>query len=242
VLEDFADLFPRERRVPQYERTLDQANVITPFGTLPSGVDWGQVPGDLLLQLVGGIQKAIGQGLVSNTPVVNPLGIIANLLGFDGLPGAASGVSPLSGTTSVAGLADNAVTAAAPSVAKVLSDNDVDTDSDTDTGATASVAVTSQSPAPSAKKASADTDIDTDTDADVVDKVPAKPDNASKAALKVTPSFDASVKDAADGLGSIVKDVSDNVQKTLNALSGADKPADEPSDSTTDKPSDDSAG
>lgn len=232
--------------VPQYDRTLDQANVITPFGTLPSGVDWGQVPGDLLLQLVGGVQQAISQGLVSNTPVVNPLGILANLLGINGLPGAASAVSPLSGITSLSGLSDNAVNAAAsaavpaavqsqaptPSVAKVLSDNDVDADADA--GATA--------PAPSAKKVSADTDVDTDTDADDVDKVPAKPDNASEAAPKVTPSFDASVKDAADGLGKLAKDVSDNVQKTLNALSGADKPAEKASDTTTDKPSDNSTG
>jgi hypothetical protein len=119
-----------------------------------------------------------------------------------------------------------------PSVAKVLSDNDVDADADA--GATA--------PAPSAKKVSADTDVDTDTDADDVDKVLAKPDNASEAAPKVTPSFDASVKDAADGLGKLAKDVSDNVQKTLNALSGADKPAEKASESGTDKPSDNSTG
>jgi len=234
--------------VPQYDRTLDQANVITPFGTLPSGVDWGQVPGDLFLQLAGGIQQAIGQGIVSSTPVVNPLGILANLLGLDGLPGAASAVSPLSGITDVAGLTNNAVNAAvpaavqrsAPSAVNVLADTDVDTD--TDAGATVPATVQSQSPAPSVKTASADTDVDTDTDADVVDEVPAKPDNASKGAPTVKPSFDASVKNAADGLGKIVKDVSDNVQKTLNALSGADKSAENPGDNAADNPSDDSTG
>lgn len=96
--------------VPVYDRTLDQGNVITPFGTLPSGVDWGRVPGDLLVQLAAGIQKAIGDGLVGSTPVVNPLGILANLLGLN-LPGA-TGTSPLSGLTTLPGLAGATSTAA----------------------------------------------------------------------------------------------------------------------------------
>ncbi|MEU0494134.1 hypothetical protein [Mycobacterium sp. NPDC006124] len=93
--------------VPVYERTLDQANVITPFGTLPSGVDWGQVPGDLFVQLIAGVQKAIAQGLVGS-PGVNPLAVLANLLGVKGLPGATNAVSPLSGVADVPSLAAGA--------------------------------------------------------------------------------------------------------------------------------------
>jgi hypothetical protein len=73
--------------VPEYDRTLDQANVITPFGTMPSNVDWGQVPGDLVRQLGAGIERAIADGLVSATPVANPLATIAHGLGLTGLPG-----------------------------------------------------------------------------------------------------------------------------------------------------------
>ena len=243
--------------VPQYDRTLDQANVITPFGTLPSGVDWGQLPGDLLLQLGAGVQQAIAQGLVSNTPVINPLAILANLLGINGLPGAASAVSPLSGLTALSGLTDNAVNATAsatvpaavqskslpPSAANPSVDKgDKDIETSTDAGAT--VPAVAKVSAPSAANVSAD---DTDIDADVVDKTPAKPDKPS-AATSVKTGVDASIKDAADGLGRIVKDVQDSVQKTVNAVSGAAKPADKPSDnaadkpSSTDKPSDNSAG
>jgi hypothetical protein len=73
--------------VPQYDRTFDQADVITPFGTMPSNVDWGQVPGDIVRQLGAGIEQAIRDGLVSATPVVNPLATIAHGLGITGLPG-----------------------------------------------------------------------------------------------------------------------------------------------------------
>jgi hypothetical protein len=54
----------------------------------------------------------------------------------------------------------------------------------------------------------------------------------------------ASIKEAADGLGKFVNDVGDTVQNTVNALSGANKPSanstDTPSDSSTDNPSDNS--
>ncbi|MET0898094.1 MAG: PE-PPE domain-containing protein [Mycobacterium sp.] len=68
-----------------YERTLDQADVLTPFGTLPSTVDWGRVPGDVVAALLDGIGQAVAQGIVSPTPVDNPLrdivGIIESLTG-----------------------------------------------------------------------------------------------------------------------------------------------------------------
>src|SRR4029078_8377989 len=55
--------------VPQYDRTFDQSDVVTTFGTLPSGVDWRQVPGDLAVALRAGIQRSIAEGVVSDTPV-----------------------------------------------------------------------------------------------------------------------------------------------------------------------------
>lgn len=224
--------------IPQYDRTLDQANVITPFGTLPSGVDWGQLPGDLLLQLGAGVQQAITQGLVSNTPVINPLGILANLLGIN-LPGSANAVSPLSGLTDLSTLTGSAVNAAAgaavPPAAQARSlapsaaspsadkgDKDIDAKADADAAALAKSSV----------KAPED-----DTDAiPVVDKTPAKPDKPSTA-TSVKTGVDASIKDAVDGFGKVVKDVQDSVQKTVNAVTGADKPANEPGDNTADKPS-----
>ena len=203
--------------VPVYDRTLDQADVITPFGTLPSGVDWVQVPGDLLLQLAAGIQTAIGQGIVSDTPVVNPLAIIASLLGLNGLPGATSTASPLTGITDLTGLAGGALTAAA-------------------SGAT-TPAVPAQSPAPSASKVLVDKD--TDTAATNVTSKPDDPINAATkntraAAKKAQARTAASVKKATDRLDKIakdgqkqiqkaVKDAQDNVQKTVKKVSGADK-------------------
>ncbi|MFV1357628.1 AAA family ATPase [Mycolicibacterium fortuitum] len=64
-----------------YERSLDEADVPTAFGTLPADVDWEQVPGHLVNNLVTGIQKAISDGLVSQTPVSNPIKTLLGLLG-----------------------------------------------------------------------------------------------------------------------------------------------------------------
>ncbi len=64
-----------------YDRTLDEADIPTAFGTLPADVDWGQVPGHLVNNLVTGIQKAIDDGLVSQTPVSNPIKTLLSLLG-----------------------------------------------------------------------------------------------------------------------------------------------------------------
>ncbi|OBJ94550.1 AAA family ATPase [Mycolicibacterium fortuitum] len=64
-----------------YERSLDEADVPTAFGTLPPDVDWEQVPGHLVNNLVTGIQKAISDGLVSQTPVSNPIKTLLGLLG-----------------------------------------------------------------------------------------------------------------------------------------------------------------
>lgn len=67
-----------------YERSLDEADVPTAFGTLPADVDWEQVPGHLVNNLVTGIQKAISDGLVSQTPVSNPIKTLLGLLGVGG--------------------------------------------------------------------------------------------------------------------------------------------------------------
>lgn len=64
-----------------YERSLDEADVPTAFGTLPADVDWEQVPGHLVNNLVTGIQKAISDGLVSQTPASNPIKTLLGLLG-----------------------------------------------------------------------------------------------------------------------------------------------------------------
>ena len=190
--------------------------MITPFGTLPSGVNWVQVPGDLIAQLAAGTETAIGQGLVSSTPVANPLATLANLLGLN-LPGAANDPSPLGGLADLSGLTDNAVTAAA--------------------GAT----LQSQNPVPSTAKVSADSATDTK----VATEVPTKSDNPIKAATARTETAaksarahtDASVKKAADRLDKIakdgqkqiqkvVKDVQDDmkktVKKTVKTVAGAD--------------------
>jgi hypothetical protein len=209
--------------VPEYDRTLDQAGVITPFGTLPSGVDWVQVPGDLFAQLAAGTETAIGQGLVSSTPVANPLATLANLLGLN-LPGAVNDPSPLGGLTELSGLTDNVVAAAAGAAAPT---------------------VQSQNPAPSTARVSAASATDTN----VATGVPAKPDNPIKAATARTEAAaksarartDASVKKATDRLDKIAKDgqkqiqkvvndVQANVKKTVKTVSGADKSANKPSE------------
>jgi hypothetical protein len=217
--------------VPEYDRTLDQADVVTPFGTLPSGVDWGQVPVDLAVALRAGIQRSIAEGVVSDTPVVNPLGIIAKVAGLGGLPGAADAASPSSGT----GLTDAAVNAAvgatipvvagpkeaAPSAAKVLAD--ADTDNDTDSGTVPVTKVATAVPSKPAKPAKSAT-------------------SAEAAAKRAQARADASVKRAADRLDKIakdgqrqiqkvIKDAQDNVRKTVKTGSAADKSGDKPSGS-----------
>lgn len=64
-----------------YDRTLDEADVPTAFGTLPADVDWAQVPGHLVNNLVTGIQKAISDGLINQNPVPSPIQQLLGLLG-----------------------------------------------------------------------------------------------------------------------------------------------------------------
>lgn len=80
-----------------YERTLDQADVITPFGTLPSNIDWGRVPGDVFAALVTGIEQAVAEGIISPTPVDNPLRTIVNII--EQLLGGGTSSSTLSAVT-----------------------------------------------------------------------------------------------------------------------------------------------
>jgi PE-PPE domain len=199
--------------VPQYDRTLDQAGVITPFGSLPQNVDWVQVPGDLFAQLEFGVQQAIAQGFVSDTPVVNPLAIVAHLLGIDGLPGSGGATGPLSGATDLTGLTDSAVAAAA--------------------GA-ATPTVVSSDPAPSSAKVLAAKD--TQPAAADAPTPAAKPATtpASAAAKRAQARADASVKQAGDRLDKIAKDgqkqiqnvvkgVQDTAEKVVKTVSGTDK-------------------
>lgn len=252
--------------VPVYDRSLDQANVITPFGTLPSGIDWGQVPGDLLVQLAAGIQHAIAGGLVSSTPVVNPLAILANLLGVNGLPGAANTASPLSALTALPGLTSSAVSGTAsavvpaaqlqgpaPAAAKVLAgkeDNDTDTDvkpvGDTPPAAT----VAADTPAQPAKPVTPVTNTVTTTTGTTNSvttttgtSVKTAQARADAAAKKAADRLDKIAKDGMDQLNKIVKDGQDQIQKVLkdahDNLENSAKTAtgaDKPADKTADKP------
>ena len=244
--------------VPVYDRTLDQANVITPFGTLPSGVDWEKVPGDLLLQLAAGVQKAIDDGPVSQTPVVNPLAIIASLLGLKGLPGAANVLNPLTGIADLPALAVGAGSAGAqglmplaarsqtpaPTTAKLLSDNGIAVDPKTDDAKTD--APKTDAPKTDAPKAD-DADIETTPTVTTppVKTPPAKSTTPEAAAKRAQANADASLKRATARLDKIAKDgqrqiqkvlgdVQDNVQKTVKAVTGQGaspaKTADKPSD------------
>jgi PE-PPE domain len=180
--------------VPEYDRTLDQGDVITPFGTLPSGVDWAKVPGDLLAELAAGTQQAISQGLVSSTPVVNPLATIAKLLGVN-LPGTASTTSapsPLTGITGLSGLTDALTNSAAKAAA----------------GATIPT-TQPQDPAPSAAKAVADNATETHN------PIKAATASTAAAAKSAQDRTDASVKKATDRLDKIAKDGQHQIQKVV---------------------------
>ncbi|MFN3003920.1 AAA family ATPase [Mycolicibacterium wolinskyi] len=76
----------------EYDRTLDEADVPTAFGTLPD-LDWGQVPGHLVNALAIGVQNAIDDGLVNRDgPVPNVIATVLGLLGLDdALPNAGNG-------------------------------------------------------------------------------------------------------------------------------------------------------
>ncbi|WP_197508238.1 AAA family ATPase [Mycobacterium sp. E802] len=91
-----------------YERTLDEADIPTAFGTLPADVDWAQVPGHLVNNLVTGVQKAISDGLVSQNPVSNPIKTLLGLLGLDdAVPTGGTGLDLSALTDAVEKLAPN---------------------------------------------------------------------------------------------------------------------------------------
>ncbi|OMC33990.1 AAA family ATPase [Mycobacterium sp. GA-1841] len=91
-----------------YERTLDEADIPTAFGTLPADVDWAQVPGHLVNNLATGIQKAIRNGLVNQNPVSNPIKTLLGLLGLgDAIPSGGSGLDLSALTDAVENLAPN---------------------------------------------------------------------------------------------------------------------------------------
>ncbi|MBU8833571.1 AAA family ATPase [Mycolicibacterium goodii] len=96
----------------EYVRDFDDSDVPTAFGSFPD-VDWEKVPADVATQLVRGVQKAIGDGLVNQNPVPSPLTTLLGLLGLgDALP---SGGSILNLPDLTAGLpAGDTVDVAAP--------------------------------------------------------------------------------------------------------------------------------
>jgi hypothetical protein len=209
--------------VPHYDRTLNEAGVITPFGTLPSGINWVQVPGDLALQLAAGTETAFDEGLISDTPVVNPLATLAKLIGLGGLPGATSATSapsPLDGAGDLTALADSAFGAAAsaptPAVesqtssgtANALADNGTDDDEVLPTGALAK-------PDAAIKAATARTEA-------AAKSAQARVDASAKNAAK---KLDKIAKDGQKQIQKVAKDVGDGVKKTAKAVSGAAKSA-----------------
>lgn len=201
--------------VPVYNRTLDQGNVITPFGTLPSGVDWGRVPGDLLVQFVAGVQKAISDGVVSGTPVVNPLGILANLLGLN-LPGATGATSPLTDLVSLSSATTSAAQAAVPA------------------------AVAEPDPAPNTLAQRSSSGVEAVAAAQESESTPAtteaEPESTSAEPVKVTTTSPAAVKKAAEDLNTAAqqgqasinqtfKNVADSVNGVVRAVTGQSTPA-----------------
>lgn len=191
-------------------RTLDQADVITPFGTLPSNIDWGQVPGDLLVQLGAGIQQAIDDGLVSDTPVINPLETIAHLIGLG------NGGSTL--TTTLNATAETVTADQAPKTQKSLAPND------TDVPATAATQDRDDLDE-AAKKAARRTEAAANRAAE-----------RTEAALKKAGGrVDKIAKDGQKEIQKVVKAVQGGVQNAVGADKKTETAADKAADKTTDK-------
>lgn len=201
--------------VAQYQRTLDQADVITPFGTLPSGINWGQVPPDIRLQLIAGIQQAIAQGLSSEASVANPLATLANLVGLNVFPGAANTETPFDDTADpnpLSGSVDSAVDAAA--------DNHV-----------VPLAIPQREEEPKPDHGGNDDDITIDSSADAaLDGGDGTPGTPAKPLTGLQNRVNSTVTATTNGLGNLVKGVTDGLQKTVGAVTGANKPADKPRD------------
>lgn len=114
----YTDVYYNEQ-TGEYDRTLDEADVPTAFGTLPANVDWGEVPGHLVNALSIGVQKAIADGFVNqDAPVPNVLAAVLGLLGLDNaVPTAGNGLDVSALTDALAGLTSRAPdTADAPAV------------------------------------------------------------------------------------------------------------------------------
>ncbi|CAN5503708.1 hypothetical protein BH09ACT7_BH09ACT7_44000 [soil metagenome] len=199
--------------VPVYNRTLDQANVITPFGTLPSNIDWGQVPGDLLVQLGVGIQQAIDDGLVSDTPVINPLETIAHLIGLG------NGGSTL--TTTLNATAETVTADQAPKTQKSLAPNDTDV------------------PATAATQDRDDLDEAAKKAAKRTEAAANRAAERTEAALKKAGGrVDKIAKDGQKEIQKVVKAVQGGVQKAVGADKKTETAADKAADKTTDKAGD----
>lgn len=112
----YTDVYYNEE-TGEYDRTLDEADVPTAFGTLPD-LDWGEVPGHLVNALAIGIQQAIDDGLVNRDgPVPNVIATVLGLLGLDALPNAVGGFDVSGLTEALENVASGALDAAdAPEV------------------------------------------------------------------------------------------------------------------------------
>ncbi|MEV3903583.1 AAA family ATPase [Mycobacterium sp. NPDC050551] len=77
----------------EYERSFDEADIPTAFGTLPADVDWAKVPEDVVTSFVYGVQKAIDDGLVkTDAPASNALAAVLGLLGLGDLTSGVTGL------------------------------------------------------------------------------------------------------------------------------------------------------
>ncbi|MGA5462306.1 hypothetical protein [Mycobacterium sp. NPDC050041] len=77
----------------EYERSFDEADIPTAFGTLPADVDWAKVPEDVVTSFVYGVQKAIDDGLVkTDAPASNALAAVLGLLGLSDLTSGVTGL------------------------------------------------------------------------------------------------------------------------------------------------------
>lgn len=202
-----------------YERTLDQADVITPFGTLPSNIDWGRVPGDVFQALLTGIQQAWQDGIISSTPVDNPLRTLVNII--EGLINGGSAQSVLPAAPDVQAVA-------AATQEQETAEDSTPQDSDVEE------ADTPQDAADDAR---------TQLDASVLEAA----ERTEKAADDALEQVDTSVRGALKSLDDIAKkgrydirraargeDKDDSTDETLTEQAGAESDTD--TDTDTDKP------
>lgn len=189
----------------EYDRTLDEADVPTAFGTLPANVNWGQVPGHLVNALAIGVQQAIDDGLVNRDgPVPNVIATLLGLLGLDdAVPNAGNGFDVAGLTEALENLTGGALNNAdRPGIATT----DFEPQGITDTGIGG----------PDKKTLSLDTVTDEVPDATAeADDTEAAPKKLSDAADDAHEQLQATVKDASDRAKASADKARERTQKAV---------------------------